>query len=334
MSQDAVNVAKKTFPYTVSIVMQDQYKKPLCLGSGFIVSPGKIVTNVHVVEGATYGDVIEDKTGITHKIEGYTALDRKNDLVILSIPTLKKEGLKLVDSTVQIGQKIFAIGNPKGLSGTISEGIVSGIRTFDKNNVYQITAPISPGSSGGPVLDINGNVLGVSVASLSTGQNLNFAIPVNYVKDLLKTDKNIIQKLNTILKIEDIKKTEKIESEIDSKEGVFISDLVWTYGNGDLDQYVSTISVTNMTENTICSIQIIAIFYKNNIPVDYCEFTLFPNSIEDAFGSGPIKPFLGKTITRVQRGRSSSRCPAGSFQLMKNDDEKAVLRILNYSIVE
>jgi S1-C subfamily serine protease len=332
-SQDAVNVAKKTFPYTVSIVMQDQFKKTLSLGSGFIVSPGKIVTNVHVVEGSSYGDVIEDKSGKTHKIEGYTALDTKNDLVILSVPTLTLKGLQLGDTITQIGQRIFAIGNPKGLNGTISEGIVSGIRQLDNNDLFQITAPISPGSSGGPVLDIKGNVIGVSVASLTSGQNLNFAIPSRYVKFLIKSDKNILLKLNTIKPNPEIKRTEKDKPTSETKEGVFISDLVWGFGHGDFNQYLSRISITNMTDNTIHSVEMIVIFYKNNLPVDYCEFTLFPNTKEDYFGSGPIKPFLGKTITTTQRG-SSNRCSGYRFYLMKDDDEKAVFRILNYSIME
>jgi hypothetical protein len=333
-AQDAVEVAKNTFPFTVSIVMQDQYKKNLSLGSGFVVSPGKIVTNVHVVEGASYGDVIEDKSGKMHKIEGYTALDTKNDLVLLSVPTLGLKGLKFGDSSVQVGQKIFAIGNPKGLNGTISEGIISGVRQIDNNQLYQITAPISPGSSGGPVLDINGNLLGVSVASLTSGQNLNFAIPVKYVMGLIKSDKNVLLKLNTIKPNLENKANEKDKTINATNEGVFISDLSWEYGNGDLDQYLSRISITNMTENTIHSVEIIAIFYKNNLPMDYCEFTLFPNSTEDDFGSGPIKPFLGKTITNKQVGRRTRRCPGYQFELMKDKEEMAVFRILNYTILE
>ena len=113
-SQDGVTVAKTAFPYTVSIVMQDQYKKPLSLGSGFIVAPGKIITNVHVVEDASYGDVIEDNTGKVHKIVGYTSIDRINDLILLSVPTLVSDGIELSDKTPEVGEKVYAIGNPTG----------------------------------------------------------------------------------------------------------------------------------------------------------------------------------------------------------------------------
>jgi len=83
------------------------------------------------------------------------------------------------------GDEIYVIGNPEGLEGTFSKGVISGIRSIDGRSYFQITAPISPGSSGGPVLNASGEVIGVAVASWRTGQNLNFAIPVFYVRSLL-----------------------------------------------------------------------------------------------------------------------------------------------------
>src|SRR5205814_3847452 len=83
-----------------------------------------------------------------------------------------------------IGDAVYAIGNPIGLEGTFSQGVVSGVRAFGSDRLLQITAPISPGSSGGPVLDQTGTVVGVSVMSIVTGQNLNFAIPSEYVARL------------------------------------------------------------------------------------------------------------------------------------------------------
>ena len=333
-AQDGVTVAKNTFPFTVSIVMQDQFKKPLSLGSGFIIGPGKVVTNVHVIEGAHYGDVIEDKSGITHKIAGYTAIDKKNDLILLSIPTLNSNGLMLSDSIPEVGQKIFAIGNPKGLSGTISEGIISGIRILENNNLYQITAPISPGSSGGPVLNTKGNVIGVSVASLTSGQNLNFAIPAKYVKNLINSDKNLLTKLNIVKPV--VKTTV-----VSPKEGVIISDITWKSVTGQypqyFDQYLKSFSITNLTENTICYIEITAIVYKNNLPIDYYEYVMFPNSEygNEDLGYGPIKPFLGKSITLENHTSWNIRCRSkNDFLFNKNMDEKVVFRILNYTIIK
>lgn len=113
LAQDAVEIAKKTFPSTVSIVMQDKFKQPLSLGSGFIIENGKVVTNVHVIKGAVYGEIIEDDTKQTHEIVGYTSINNKNDLVILSVPSLTKSGINIVNKMPVIGERIYAIGNPE-----------------------------------------------------------------------------------------------------------------------------------------------------------------------------------------------------------------------------
>src|SRR5207245_6657549 len=86
---------------------------------------------------------------------------------------------------VQVGESVYAGGKPVGLEGTFSPGIGSSIREVGTDKLLQITAPISPGSSGGPVLNEKGEVIGVSVATFRGGQNLNFAIPSNYLKTLL-----------------------------------------------------------------------------------------------------------------------------------------------------
>jgi S1-C subfamily serine protease len=80
---------------------------------------------------------------------------------------------------------VFVVGNPRGLEGTFSQGMVSSIRGLDSGTLLQITAPISAGSSGGPVLDVLGNVIGVAVATIREGQNLNFAVPTNYLAALV-----------------------------------------------------------------------------------------------------------------------------------------------------
>src|SRR6516225_1013196 len=96
------------------------------------------------------------------------------------------EALSIGNSdAVQVGDSVYAVGNPEGLEGTFSQGIVSGIRESGGDRLLQITAPISPGSSGGPVLNEKGEVIGVSVATFRDGQNLNFAVPSIYLKELL-----------------------------------------------------------------------------------------------------------------------------------------------------
>jgi len=92
---------------------------------------------------------------------------------------------------VAVGDEVFVVGNPYGLEGTLSQGIMSGLRSVGPDSLLQITAPISPGSSGGQVLNSQGEVIGVAVATLTDGQNLNFAIPVSYLKAFLTEVKSL-----------------------------------------------------------------------------------------------------------------------------------------------
>lgn len=142
-SQSAKEIAKNCLPSTVSLVMEDKTKQPISLGSGFILENGKVVTNLHVIEGAKYGYVLENGSSKKHSIKGYFQIDKINDLAILSVPTLTAQPIAISNiEKPEVGEKIYAIGNPKGLSGTISEGIVSGIRSLENKSLIQITAPI------------------------------------------------------------------------------------------------------------------------------------------------------------------------------------------------
>ena len=111
----------------------------------------------------------------------------KHDLALLSVPA--NSGVPLlplgdVDS-VAIGDTVYAAGNPEGFEGTFSEGVISGIRGTDDDKRFQITAPISSGSSGGPVLNTRAEVIAVCVSVVSAGQNINFAVPSNYLYPLI-----------------------------------------------------------------------------------------------------------------------------------------------------
>jgi len=146
----------------------------------------QIATNLHVVEDAAggYAKLVGKKS--KYEINGISAIDAKRDLVILQVGTSHRQLVSIADSdTVQVGDPVYAIGNPRGLEGTFSQGIVSSVRKVGTDKLLQITAPVSPGSSGGPVLNENGKVIGVSVATFQGGQNLNFAIPSNCLATLL-----------------------------------------------------------------------------------------------------------------------------------------------------
>ena len=185
-AQTAQQIAKRAFDSTVLLIMEDANGQPVGLGSGFFVKPQQIATNLHVVDGSAsgYAKLVGQKT--KYEIVGVSAVDQKRDLAILKVATLGTRALALGDSdTVLVGETVYAVGNPHGLEGTFSQGIVSGVRTVGTDKLIQLTAPISPGSSGGPVLNDSGNVIGVSVATFRKGQNLNFAIPSNYLTALI-----------------------------------------------------------------------------------------------------------------------------------------------------
>lgn len=179
-------IAEQTFPSVVLVVVNDSDGQPLALGSGFFVRPGVLATNLHVIEGASggYVKVVGQKAKST--INGTVAVDAQHDLALLSVAGATAPSLDLGDSgQVVVGDEIFAVGNPRGLEGTFSQGIVSSIRRTDPDTLLQITAPISPGSSGGPVLDRSGKVVGVAEGTIKEGQNLNFAIPAAYLTSLI-----------------------------------------------------------------------------------------------------------------------------------------------------
>ena len=185
-AQTPQQIAQKAFQSTVLLVMEDTNGQPLSLGSGFFVGDGQIATNLHVVEGAArgYAKLVGQETKFN--IEGYTAIDEKRDLIILKVTAFGTQEVSLGNSDLaQVGETVYAVGNPRGLEGTFSDGIISSIRPVGTDKLIQITAPLSPGSSGGPVLNRKGEVIGVSVLTIRDGQNLNFAIPSNYLKTLL-----------------------------------------------------------------------------------------------------------------------------------------------------
>ena len=185
-AQTAPEIAEKALAATVYLEMQDSNGLPLGIGSGFFVRDNLIATNYHVIEGAARGRAKLVGQFSTYTIEGVTATDKTNDLALLKVTVYGINPLPLGNSSdVKIGETVYVAGNPKGLEGTFSDGIISSRRDPYTKERLQMTAPISPGSSGGPVLNSKGEVIGVSFMTLVGGQNLNFAIPSRYLTELL-----------------------------------------------------------------------------------------------------------------------------------------------------
>lgn len=157
----------------VLIETSDKDGKPIARGSGFYIDKQTIITNLHVLEWAYSATITVVKSGSKVNLEVVHAIDRQHDLCTL---TVREEGVpvKIARRKPQVGDAIYTLGNPLGLTATFSSGMVSAIRT----GFIQIDAPISPGSSGGPVANDRAEVVGISTSSRTEGQNLNFAVPV------------------------------------------------------------------------------------------------------------------------------------------------------------
>jgi S1-C subfamily serine protease len=173
------------------------------VGTGFIVDRGGLVaTNLHVVGGS---DKIKIKTGDGHEydVREVVGYDKNRDLALLRIQSpIALPAIRLGDSDALIpGDQIVAIGNPLGFENTVSAGLISSVRVFctpeqaaaaqcpDTNNIdlkyLQISAPISQGSSGGPLFNQFGEVVGITTGIIDGGQSINIAVPANYLKVLL-----------------------------------------------------------------------------------------------------------------------------------------------------
>ncbi len=152
-------------------------------GSGVVIDEeGYIITNYHIMKNASKASVVHSNLFENAELIGG---DEESDILFIKI---SKSYLSAIDSPesdeVKIGQKIYAIGSPMGYENTISDGIVSGYRKFDKMNLIQITASISPGSSGGAVVNSKGELIGISTYTISEGQNINFAIPIGVIGEI------------------------------------------------------------------------------------------------------------------------------------------------------
>ena len=180
-------IVKKIAPSVVVIITYDDKGEAIGQGSGFFIDKnGEVITNWHVLQGAIKAEV-KAVDGKVYPITMIIAEDREGDLIRVStdIPPSVVSPLFISSSIPEVGERIVVIGSPMGLEKTVSDGIVSAIREIPEfGRIIQITAPISPGSSGSPVVNMKNEVIGVATFQMLEGQNLNFAIPGERVKSL------------------------------------------------------------------------------------------------------------------------------------------------------
>ncbi len=325
------DIAQQAFPSVVMLVMEDDNGQPLSLGSGFFVREDIVATNLHVMEGAAggYAKIVGKKQ--KYDITGYVAIDRKMDLVLLKINNVKAPAITLGDSSkIAVGDEIFAVGNPQGLEGTFSRGIVSAIRKIEEDTLLQITAPISPGSSGGPILNSEGDVIGISVATFKGGQNLNFAIPVLYLTKLLSD-------LKPLKKFEEKNQTEKKAKSIlhdlggRNTEGVMGYKFTW-------DSYIQSgeysFSLRNRFREAVKNIYCLVVFYDtDDSPIDFDMITY-----SDIIPAGLAKRLKGQVEGITEQLNSP---PLGGFHGAhpswnppRTPRSRVEFRILDFQIME
>jgi len=311
-AQKPHQIAEKAFPSVVLLVMQDAQGQTLALGSGFFVREDVVASNAHVIEGASKGfaKLVGQKT--QYEISGVVRIDYEHDLVLLALKNAQAPPLPLGDSShVEIGDEVYVVGNPLGLEGTFSSGIVSALRDIGSNRILQITAPISPGSSGGPVLDAEGKVIGVATATFTAGQNLNLAVPISYLPmQTLESPK--------VRSLADCTKPKTAKSMIsglgrNSTEGVVVRALEcdWRQRIGG---YLVDFSLKNQLSEPVKNVRYIVTFYdKGGEPVDY-----LPGMVSDT-----IPPGLAK--------RTSFWAPDNLPEASRRND-RLKIRVLDFQI--
>lgn len=333
-SQTARAVAQRSLPSVVLLIMSDTNGQPISLGSGFFVKDGIVATNVHVIAGASQGRVKFAGQSRTYTVTGTVGIDALNDLALLKVSGGTAPALVLGQSdNMSVGDDVYVAGNPEGLEGTLSSGIVSALRQVQEHKLLQITAPISPGSSGGPVLNAHGEVIGVAVATLMGGQNLNFAVPSSYLTTMLAnvgSETPLSAHSRSALPAVDAlggKVTDAIQ---------ITHRTVWC--NGALD-----FSIRNSLARAIEDVTVLFVFRdESGDPVDFVEkrySARIPPGLAKAIYStlegGPhVPPRAMAPLERAGRRRSGFICGAGGYSEEQFDLSFIEVRILGFRIVD
>lgn len=191
VAQDSVQgIVRRSVPAVVLVSVFDRANRaPFAIGSGFFIDKnGLVATNLHVVARA-HRATVTLASGESYDVVGFVAVDPRSDAVLLTIRHPVTASLTLANSdSLSSGAQVVAIGSPEGFQSTVSNGVASGIRIMDGVAWLQHSAPTSHGSSGGPLLDSRGYVVGMVQSSFKNAQNLNFAVPSNAIRALRPAD--------------------------------------------------------------------------------------------------------------------------------------------------
>ncbi|PYM96075.1 MAG: hypothetical protein DME04_03020 [Candidatus Rokuibacteriota bacterium] len=310
----AARVARENLPSVVTLIAVDDQDQPLALGSGFFITrDGVLVTNAHVVGGAA--KVLlrwRGQSGTAQKIVNFS---RKHDLVTIQTSFTATPPVLLGDSeAVTVGQDVVVLGNPHGLEGSVSTGIVGGLRTLNNTRFLQITAPISPGSSGGPVFDGQGRVVGIATATSARGQNLNFALPINLLRELPPSTVAFAAAKPAAVDLREIDR---------SKDLVFFNNVIEEFGAFAEGSTLAslTASIQNKTNDTIADVRVLVVV--KNARGDVLDFHL--RDIKGAV----IPPGLAKQVSIPILTKGFRTWSVGSDYVRGTYE----IRLLDYKIV-
>jgi S1-C subfamily serine protease len=307
-------IARAAMASVVVLTTQDAQGQALALGTGFFVAPGVIATNAHVIQGATSATAKGLTNAKPQPIGGVVALDAMHDVTLLSVSTSAPSLPISSGSMPEIGATVYALGNPEGLEGTFSAGMVSAKRVVTGDTLLQITAPISHGSSGGPVLDEKGAVVGIATAAFKEGQNLNFAVPASWVAALLVTRHDPVP-------IQTVGNRAQAKASVHTGQGavaVVAENFEWSseYDNGYASDF--TFGLRNKSSDSVTVVRCLVVFYDDvgrplqSVPVTFVG-DIPPGLAERVFSS--VQPSVKRLTTSLARPYIFARHPRTRLEL-------------------
>lgn len=200
----------------VVVVPLDKDNKPLGQGSGFIIGTNRVVTNHHVLADATSAAVIFADGG-TEIVEGFSADNPSRDITVVVVKTANRPSLKLGDElSLKQGDDVYAIGAPRGLDLSLTNGIVSGFRNMEDQFLLQTTAPIAPGSSGGPLFNKDGTVVGVTTSFLNDSPGIYFSVGIGDVVRMIRSASSLTLPISSLSVNSKAESSTKVSPEIQS----------------------------------------------------------------------------------------------------------------------
>lgn len=303
----------------VAILTMDSRGQYVSQGSGFYIGNGLFVTNNHVIADGVSFKLITNQN-MELEVAGVVKCDSVRDLTILKskvMPSLSPLKIGSKDMVVK-GDTIVTIGSPEGLQNTVSDGIVSGFRNIEETDYIQITAPITHGSSGGPLFDMKGYVIGVNTAGLDVG-NLNFAVAIDNIKDWVSELES--KSFNDIVAV-DVAKQQEAEKEAESKEvRSIIENMFKALNLEDIEAYKALYSDSRISDIAGNSVEWQFETYNLEYKLESVKVTIFGTAAADVIATYTVKKLSGPVFRDVRMtGKYSLRKTNGQWKITDFED--------------